>query len=136
MPATIEMTQAADHYELDFADALIAGEKLGQGQTTDLLTISLSAHDAIGHRYGPDSEEEHAEVLGLDRSLDRFFTSLDKSIGLGNVWIALTADHGIAPVPADAAKLGLNAATIDMQKLAANVNDAINLKFSPGGKVQ
>jgi len=77
-------------------------------------------------------------VDAVDVDLDSFFTWLDKNIegGLGNVWIALTADHGIAPVPADATKLGLNAATIDMQKLTANVNDAINMKFSPGEKVQ
>jgi predicted AlkP superfamily pyrophosphatase or phosphodiesterase len=135
--ATIEMTQAADHYELDFADALIAGEKLGQGPTTDMLTISLSAHDAIGHRYGPDSAEEHAEVLGLDRSLDRFFASLDKSIGLGNVWIALSADHGVAPVPATAAALGMNSATVDLTKLIENLNATLNARFSnPGNTLE
>ena len=130
--ATIEMTQAADHYELDFAEALIAGEKLGQGPTTDLLTVSLSAHDAIGHRNGPDSEPEHAEVLGLDRSLDRFFTSLDKSIGLSNVWIALSADHGVAPVPATAAALGMNSATVDLKALVKNINEAMNEKLAIG----
>jgi predicted AlkP superfamily pyrophosphatase or phosphodiesterase len=127
--ATIEMTQAADHYELDFAQALIAGEKLGQGATTDLLTVSLSAHDAIGHRYGPDSEQAHAEVLGLDASLDRFFGWLDKTIGLGNVWVALSADHGVAPVPATAAALGMNSATVDMKALAAEVNAQLNAHF-------
>jgi hypothetical protein len=55
--------------------------------------------------------------------------------GLGNVWIAVTADHGVAPSPAIAAQMGLNAAQIDTEKLIANLNDAMNLKFSPGEKV-
>jgi predicted AlkP superfamily pyrophosphatase or phosphodiesterase len=125
----IELTSAANHYELDFAQALISGEKLGQDPVTDLLTVSLSAHDVAGHRYGPDSESEHQMVLGLDRDLDRFFAWLDKSVGLNNVWIALTADHGVAPVPATAAALGINAATVDLKALGEQINAALSAKF-------
>ena len=130
-------TPAANSYELDFARALISGEQLGAHPVTDLLTISLSANDILGHQVGPDSAAEQAMVDSLDTDLDSFFTWLDKNIegGLGNVWIALTADHGIAPIPAEAAKLGIQAATIDLKKLIANLNDAMNLKFSPGEKV-
>jgi predicted AlkP superfamily pyrophosphatase or phosphodiesterase len=130
-------TPAANSYELDFARALITGEQLGQHPVTDLLTISLSANDILGHAVGPDSPAEHAMVDALDTDLDSFFTWLDKNVdgGLGNVWIALTADHGIAPVPSEAAKLGINAATIHLKKLIANLNEAMNAKFSPGEKV-
>jgi arylsulfatase A-like enzyme len=130
-------TPAANSYELDFAKALITNEDLGKHPTTDLLTISLSAPDLAGHNFGPDSPEEHAMVDALDGQLDGFFTWLDKTIdgGLGNVWIALSADHGIAPVPAEAATLGMPAATIDMTKLSENLNEAMNAKFSPGEKV-
>jgi Type I phosphodiesterase / nucleotide pyrophosphatase len=133
--AQIELTSSANHYELDFAQALITGEKLGQDATTDLLTVSLSAHDVVGHTYGPDSEQEHQMVLGLDRDLDRFFGWLDSTVGLKNVWIALTADHGVAPVPATAAALGMNSATVDLKALATNVNVALNQRFSPGKAV-
>jgi arylsulfatase A-like enzyme len=131
-------TPAAVSYEIDFAKALITGEELGKHPTTDVLMLSISSTDILGHRVGPDSPQQREMVDAVDTDLDGFFTWLDKNVegGLGNVWIALTADHGIAPVPADAAKLGLNAATIDMQKLVANLNDAINLKFSPGEKVE
>ncbi len=130
-------TPAANSYELEFAKALIAGEQLGTHPVTDLITISLSANDILGHAVGPDSAAEHAMVDSLDSDLDGFFTWLDKNVdgGLGNVWIALTADHGIAPVPSEAAKLGINAATINLKKLIANLNDAMNAKFSPGEKV-
>ena len=131
-------TPAANSYEINFAEALIQGEQLGQHDVTDLLTLSLSANDIMGHAKGPDSPEEQQMVDALDTQFDTFFTWLDKNIpgGLGNVWIALTADHGIAPVPAAAAQLGLNAATLDVKKLAAALDYALNMKFSPGEKLQ
>ena len=127
----VERTPAANHYELDFARALIDGEKLGRGPVTDLVTISLSANDLIGHAKGPDSEEEHQMILGLDRDLDGFFSWLDKTIGLDNVWIALSADHGVAASPAQAAKLGIDAATPDLAALRTRLNLLLNARFSP-----
>jgi len=127
----VEPTPAANRYELDFARALIDGEQLGRGPVTDLVTVSLSANDLIGHAKGPDSEEEHQMILGLDRDLDGFFSWLDKTIGLQNVWIALSADHGVAASPAQAAKLGIDAATPDLPALRARLNLLLNARFSP-----
>lgn len=131
-------TPAAISYELDFAKALIQGEQLGKHDVTDMLTLSISSTDILGHGVGPDADEQHALVDVLDTDLDSFFTWLDKDIdgGLGNVWIAITADHGVAPSPAIAAQMGLNAAQIDTGKLIATLNDAMNQKFSPGEKVE
>lgn len=131
-------TTAAVGYEFDFAEALIAGESLGTRSTPDLLVVSLSPTDILGHRVGPDSPEQRAMVDAVDANLDAFVTWLDKNVpgGLGNVWIALTADHGVAPLPSTAAALGLNAARIDMKKLTDDVNYTINMKFSPGEKIQ
>ena len=124
-------TPAANSYELDFAKALITGEKLGQGPNTDLVTISLSANDILGHQMGPDSDFARQMVLGLDHDLDSFFTWIDKSIGLKNVWLALSADHGVAPVPGEAARLGMNSAAVDMQKVYEGVNARLNARYSP-----
>jgi predicted AlkP superfamily pyrophosphatase or phosphodiesterase len=134
----IGRTPAAISYELDFAKALIQGEQLGKHNVTDMLTLSISSTDILGHGVGPDADEQHALVDALDTDLDGFFTWLDKDIdgGLGNVWIAITADHGVAPSPAIAAQMGLNAAQIDTNKLIASLNDAMNQKFSPGEKVE
>jgi arylsulfatase A-like enzyme len=131
-------TPAANAYELDFARALIAGEQLGNHPVTDLLVVSLSANDVVGHQFGPDSPQSRQMVDSLDQQLDSFFSWLDKNIpgGLASTWIALSADHGVAPVPAQALALGLPAATIDMGKFTANVNDAMNAKFSPGEKIE
>ncbi len=131
-------TPAANSYELDFARALITGEQLGSHPVTDLLVVSLSANDIVGHHFGPDSPQSRQMVDSLDQQLDSFFTWLDKNIpgGLASTWIALSADHGVAPVPAQAVALGMPAATIDMAKFTANVNDTMNAKFSPGEKIE
>lgn len=133
--AMVGRTAAANSYELDFAKALIEGEKLGQHGVTDVLTVSLSANDILGHQMGPDSDDERQMVLDLDRDLNNFFSYLDKTIGLDHVMIALSADHGVAPIPAEAAKLGIAAARVDLETLAGNLNDALNTRFSPGKKV-
>jgi len=103
-----------------------------------MLTVSLSPNDLEGHHFGPDSPEEHAMVDGLDIDLDGFFTWLDAHVpgGLANVVLALSADHGIAPTPAVSSALGLPGAYIDTQKLVADLNRAMNAKFSPGENVE
>ncbi len=128
-------TPAANRYELDFAKALITGEKLGQSGVTDLITISLSANDIQGHQFGPDSESEEQMILSLDHDLDGFFSWLDQSVGLKNVWMALSADHGIAPVSADAAKLGINAAYVNMEALYSSLNSSLNERYSQGERL-
>jgi hypothetical protein len=135
---TVGPTPAANAYELDFARALITNEQLGSHPVTDMLVVSLSASDLLGHHYGPDSPLERQMVDSLDVQLDGFFTWLDKNIpgGLANIWVALSADHGVAPVPAEAVALGLPAAGIDLGKFLANLNEAMNAKFSPGEKVE
>jgi predicted AlkP superfamily pyrophosphatase or phosphodiesterase len=131
-------TPAGNAYELDFAKALITGEQLGNHAVTDMLVLSLSSNDMVGHEFGPDSPQSRQMVDSLDQQLDGFFTWLDKTVpgGLANVWITLSADHGVGPVPAQAAAMGFPAATIDMKKLIAALNDAMNAKFSPGEKVE
>jgi predicted AlkP superfamily pyrophosphatase or phosphodiesterase len=127
---------AANRYELDFAKALISGEKLGQNGVTDLLVVSLSPNDIQGHQFGPDSDSEEQMILSLDRDLDGFFTSLDQSIGLKNVWLALTADHGIAPIPSEAAKLGIHSGTLNMETLYDGLNAQLSARYSPGKQVK
>ena len=96
-------TPLANDYEFEFARELITYEKLGNGPATDLLIISLSANDILGHKVGPDSPELRAMALAMDRQLAGFFDFLGHQIGLANIWIALSADHGIAPLPKVAA---------------------------------
>ena len=83
---------------MDFAKALIVGEKLGQNPdgVTDMITISVSSTDINGHAFGPDDPSQHELIVQSDVLLDAFFTFLDKTIGLKNVMVAMTGDHGVA----------------------------------------
>ncbi len=92
-------TPFIDDITLSFAEHGIQALKLGAGPATDVLTISLSATDFIGHRYGPDSREVHDQVLRLDRALGTFLDSLYKLRDSSRVTIALSADHGVARLP-------------------------------------
>ena len=88
-----------DDLTLNFALAGVNALNLGAGPQTDVLAISLSTTDAIGHRYGPDSRELHDQILRLDRSLGTFLDSLFRIRNQKDVVIALTADHGLTPFP-------------------------------------
>jgi predicted AlkP superfamily pyrophosphatase or phosphodiesterase len=83
-----------------FAEEAIRGEQLGQRGATDLLTVSFSSNDYVGHRVGPDAPEVEDMSVRTDALLGRLFRLLDEKVGLANVVIALTADHGVAPAPA------------------------------------
>jgi hypothetical protein len=128
----IGSTPFANEYELEFAKQLVVYEGLGGGRATDLLSISLSANDILGHQVGPDSPEMAAMALALDRELADFFNFLGHQIGLANVWIALSADHGVSSLPDAAKKLRVPAANVDAGKLELQINGALTAKFSPG----
>lgn len=130
--AMVGHTPAANSYELDFTRALIDNERLGQHSVTDVLTVSLSANDIQGHSFGPDSDAQREMVLSLDHDLDSFFTWLDSKVGLANVMVAFTADHGIAPIPTESAKLGIASARFDLEQFVASMNKALSAKFTPG----
>jgi predicted AlkP superfamily pyrophosphatase or phosphodiesterase len=125
-------TPFANDYELEFAKQLVVFEKLGSGEATDLLSISLSANDILGHQVGPDTPEMAAMALALDRELAGFFDFLGHQLGLANVWVALSADHGISALPDAAKKLRIPAANMDAGKLEAAINNSLTAKFSPG----
>ncbi len=89
-----------DDITLQFALAGVNELGLGSSATrTDLLAVSLSTTDAIGHRFGPDSRELHDQILRLDRSLGVFLDSLLALRGRQRILVALTSDHGVTPFP-------------------------------------
>lgn len=125
-------TPFATDYELEFARALVENEKLGQGPATDLLVLSISADDYLGHEVGPDSPQVAAMTLALDRQLAGFFRFLGQRVGLAKVWLALSADHGIAPLPAVAAGFRLPAMNYNEEQIQVRANAELSAKFSPG----
>jgi predicted AlkP superfamily pyrophosphatase or phosphodiesterase len=84
---------------LDFAQTAFDAMKLGQGPQTDLFSISFSANDIVGHSFGPDSQEVLDITLNADRCVAKMLQLLDAKVGAGKYLVALTADHGICPIP-------------------------------------
>src|SRR5439155_24716 len=122
--AAVAGVPAMDSLTLLFAlegfDALRLGRR---GRSTDLLAVSLSTTDAIGHAFGPDSREIHDQVLRLDRYLAWFLTRLTDRVGRDNLVVVLTADHGVTPYPERTrAKTGGAAYRVELDTLIVAVN--------------
>lgn len=83
----------------DLALAALANTDLGRDDVPDLLAISYSSPDPVGHTFGPLSKEENDLYLRLDLEIARLLQALDKTVGKGNYTIFLTADHGASEVP-------------------------------------
>src|SRR5450755_4743310 len=123
-------TPFANDYQLEFAKELVVYEQLGAGPATDLLIVSLSANDILGHGAGPDSPQMRSMALELDRQLAEFFGFLGHRIGMANVWMALSADHGVAPLPDFAKTLRMPAANLDAKSLREQINSLLSKKYA------
>lgn len=129
--SNITRTPFANELVIEFAKAALQAEKLGRGTTPDLLCISFSANDYAGHSFGPHSQEVQDITLRLDRQLEDFFAFLDDKIGLGNVLINLTADHGVAPNPEFATAQGMDGGRINEGTLMVELMSALSKAFEP-----
>src|SRR5438309_5801741 len=99
-------TPTMDSLTLAFALEGVRALQLGGRGATDLLAVSLSTTDYVGHAYGPDSREIHDQVVRLDRYLGRFLEQLFVRYGKSNVLVVLTADHGVTPFPERSRTMG------------------------------
>ena len=126
---TIVTSPYGNELLLDFAKAALEGETLGQSSEPDLLCISFSSLDAVGHKFGPYSQEVQDLMLRLDRQLASLFDFVDQKVGLNNVWILLTADHGIAPTPEYASAQGFQGKRFEEKVFATNLVKRLNQQF-------
>jgi hypothetical protein len=117
----------------ELAMRAITAERLGRDSAPDLLAISFSANDRVGHAYGPDSHEVMDITLRLDRTLERLFGFLGRTVGLANVVIVLTADHGVAPMPEVLQRLrpGVRARRLHPDSVTGAVIRGLDARFGP-----
>jgi predicted AlkP superfamily pyrophosphatase or phosphodiesterase len=123
----IRSTPMGNTLTLSFAKEAMTAEQLGKDAITDLLAISLSSPDYIGHQYGPNSIEIEDNYLRLDRELAEFFAFLDKEVGKGEYLLFITADHGVAHVPAFLKKNKVDVKTIPSN--ISEINNRVEAKF-------
>jgi predicted AlkP superfamily pyrophosphatase or phosphodiesterase len=115
------VTPWLDTLTLDFARTLIREERLGVGPAPDLLGLSLSGTDYIGHFYGPGSQEARDALLRLDADLARFLDALDAQVGPGRVVVALTSDHGVLDLSEWLVATGTSACPLEGGRVDARV---------------
>lgn len=123
-------TPYANTYTFNFAMEAINKEKLGQRDVTDFLTVSISSTDYIGHAFGPNSVEIQDCYLRLDFAITEFLMYLDNMIGKGNYTLFLTADHGVAHIPAFLNENKIPAGTFEDGDITKELNAAIEEKFA------
>jgi predicted AlkP superfamily pyrophosphatase or phosphodiesterase len=103
----IDYTPFSNELLLAFAEEAITNEKLGEDNDPDVLSVSFSANDYVGHRFGPYSQEVMDMSLRVDRQIGTLLDFVDARVGLQNAVVILTADHGASPVPEHAALMNL-----------------------------
>jgi predicted AlkP superfamily pyrophosphatase or phosphodiesterase len=135
------MPSSAFYWELDyspftneilvsFTKEAIVNESLGQDDDTDVLTVSFSANDYVGHRYGPYSQEAMDAALRVDRDIATLLDFVQTKVGLANTLVAFTADHGVSPIPEHAAALGLGGARVKTQDILGAIRAAITARYN------
>ena len=82
-----------------FAESAVSSERLGQNGGTDLLSVSFSSNDSVGHKVGRTVPAMRDMSVRTDRLLGKLFNAIDKQVGMANVLVVMTADHGVAPLP-------------------------------------
>jgi predicted AlkP superfamily pyrophosphatase or phosphodiesterase len=120
---------------LEFTKACVTAERLGQRDVPDLLVVSFSSNDLVGHTWGPDSHEVLDITLRSDALMADFLAFLDETVGRGRYLIALTADHGVCPLVEVSQAKGIDARRIDIRELQKELEGHLSQRFaSPGGE--
>ncbi len=116
------------------AEACVDALDLGGDPVPDLLCVSFSANDLVGHGFGPESVEARDTLLRLDRELAQWLAFLDRKVGKGNYAFFLTADHGVGPTPEAAKAAGVDAGRgpLQMRARAAAEKALIDRYGAPG----
>ncbi len=117
---------------LDFARELMEQEGLGEDGVTDFLFIGFSSNDAAGHRWGPYSDQVAAMIRWTDAQIAGLLHYLDQRVGAENYWFALSADHGVAPLVAQARARGIQARTINVRAVQETVEKALAERWGKG----
>jgi hypothetical protein len=114
---------------LDATFDLLPRFALGKDDVPDYLFVGFSANDLVGHQYGPWSHEARSAAIAVDRQLTALLQRLDLEVGKGRYTLALSADHGVGPIPEAAAKAGLPAGRVDSRKVRGAIESALVASF-------
>jgi type I phosphodiesterase/nucleotide pyrophosphatase len=120
-----ESSPFADTYLTKFAETAVDSLRLGKGGGTDFLGVAYSSLDYVGHEFGPRSWEIQDILARLDKDFGDLFAYLDKKVGRGSYVVALSADHGVGPIPEDMQKTGADAGVLHLAELQDKMEKAL-----------
>ncbi|HWC75910.1 MAG TPA: alkaline phosphatase family protein, partial [Blastocatellia bacterium] len=127
--SAFEITPFASEYLWNFARTAVESESLGSDEFPDLLAISFSSPDLAGHYYGPDSQELVDTWVRLDRLVADLLVYLDRRVGASNFVVAVSGDHGVAPVPEYLQSRRIDSGRINPRDITNAVGEALKQKF-------
>lgn len=133
---TFMITPFANQMLADLAKEAIDKESLGQHTDPDLLAVSFSTPDYVGHLFGPQSQEAEDTMLRLDQTLANLLQFVDKRVGLNHCLVVVTGDHGVAPIPEfmreRGAARGIDGGRIDPKAFRMLLDSALDARLGPG----
>jgi predicted AlkP superfamily pyrophosphatase or phosphodiesterase len=115
-----------------FAEDALKDERLGRHSGTDVLTVSFSSNDLLGHQVGPDAPEVRDMCIQTDRVLGRLLRAVEAEAGAGNYVVVFTSDHGVAPKPEELTKRGIPAGRFSGTEVSQAIESALTEKYGPG----
>jgi len=122
----------SDHYVGQLAQLLARELKLGQAPGTDMLSVSFSGVDLVGHEYGPHSHEVQDMLIRVDEQIGALLSSLDQLVGRDRYVVALTSDHGVALVPEQDESIVAGSGRMSSTAIRNMINTAIEAVLGPG----
>ncbi|WP_179315535.1 alkaline phosphatase PafA [Winogradskyella undariae] len=125
----LKATPYGNSLTVDFAIAAVKAENLGKDQITDVLAVSFSATDYVGHNFGVNSKEVEDTYLRLDKDLERLFNYLDATVGKGEYTVFLTADHGAVDVPSYLESVKVPAGYVDNKDRKERFKTFLNVTY-------
>jgi predicted AlkP superfamily pyrophosphatase or phosphodiesterase len=128
----LEATPWGNELIENFAERAIAAESLGHHSGTDILAVSFSSNDYVGHAVGPDDPAVRDISIRTDRLLGKFLDYIDQNVGAGNTLVVLTADHGVAPVPEVNKARKMPGGRLSDGRIAKTMREALEQRFGPG----
>ena len=133
--AVLPTTPYGNSFTIEMAKAAVTSEQLGSDAITDLLAVSFSSTDYVGHAFGPNSIEAEDIFLRLDKELGELLDFLDAKVGKDQYTTFLTADHGAAHVPQFVKDNKMPGGVVNVTTVIDNVNAALKNKFNKTGLV-
>jgi predicted AlkP superfamily pyrophosphatase or phosphodiesterase len=129
---SLEATPWGNEMIEEFAERALSGENLGHHAGVDILAVSFSSNDYVGHAVGPDDPAVRDISIRTDRLLGKLLDYVEQRVGAGNTLVVLTADHGVAPVPEFNQSRKMPGGRISEARVTTKISDTLTKRFGPG----